>query len=78
LNRASGNGEFFDVQEEADLDIEIEDDEEEEDNMSWRHLIGHEMGDVTFVDTPVDRVLFEGTKKGTYCIINEIVFTETY
>jgi hypothetical protein len=59
--------EFFDVQEEDDLDMEIEDeDDEEEENISWRHLVAHEMGDVTFVDTPVDGVLFECTKKGTY------------
>jgi hypothetical protein len=58
--------EFFDLQEEDDQEIEIEEEDDEEDNRTWRHLAGYEMGNVTFMDTPVDGILLESTKKGIY------------
>jgi hypothetical protein len=58
--------EFFDLQEEDDQEIEIEEEDDDEDNRTWRHLAGYEMGNVTFVDTLVDGILLESTKKGMY------------
>jgi hypothetical protein len=57
--------EFFNAEDEDDMDIAFEEDEEEEDMGTWRHLLGEEMGDVNVVDSPVDEVLFESTKKGS-------------